>query len=56
LENRRSKNDKVFRRMWEAVETKARKTGVEKAKRRRGKMKRGGKSERKKEEEEIERM
>ena len=32
LENRRSKNNEMSRRMWKAVETKARKIRVEKAK------------------------
>jgi len=35
LENRRSEDDKMSRRIWEAAETKAGKTGVTKAERRR---------------------
>jgi len=37
LENRRSKDDKVPRGMWEAVKTSAREVRVEKAKGRRSK-------------------
>jgi len=39
LENRRSKNDKVSRRMWEVVETKAGDVGLTEAKE--GRKKRG---------------
>ena len=35
LENRRGKDDEMSRRMWEVVETKARKVGVAKVERRR---------------------
>ena len=35
MENRESEDDEVSRRMWEVVETKARKTRAAKAKRRR---------------------
>jgi len=41
LENRESKYDEMSRGMWEAVEVKARKARVAKAKRK-GKKKRGG--------------
>jgi len=55
LENRGSKNDKMSRRVWEAVETKAEKTRIAETKRRRKKMRReeaeerrGGKKKKKK--------
>ena len=49
LENRRSKDDKISRRVWEAVETKAGKIRMEKAKRRRKEARREGTEEERKE-------
>ena len=43
MENRRSKDDKMFRRIWEVVETKVGKTGMRKTKRRREERERGKK-------------
>jgi len=40
LENRRSENDEVSKRMWKTVEVKARKIGVVKIKRRRKEVRR----------------
>jgi len=46
LENRRSKNNKVSRRVWEAVKIKAEEVGMEKVKKKR-KEKEGKKREKK---------
>ena len=54
MENGRSEDNKMSRRMWEAVETKAGKTGVAKTKRRKEKRGEETKEERKKEEKEKE--
>jgi len=48
LEDRRSKNDKVSRRMWEAVETKAEEVRIAEAKGRRRKKAKGKKIRRNK--------
>jgi len=49
LENRRSEDVKMFGRMWKVVETKAGKTGVAKAERRREKVKEEKKKKKSKE-------
>jgi len=50
LEGRRDKYDEVLRRVWKAVETEARKTGVVKTERRGKKRRREGEKKKPKEE------